>query len=77
MNSNKRQYTTTINNRKKGSNCGVSRVIKRKTKIRIYIRDHTIIELSGWVQKMAIFAYYLYIEGGWVRKSLKICLRNI
>ena len=23
----------------------------------------------GWVQKMAIFAYYQYIEGGWVAQK--------
>ena len=28
--------------------------------------------LDGWVQKLAIFAYFQYIEeGGWVRKSQK------
>ena len=38
---------------------------------------YVIIGLGGWVQKMAIFAYYQYIEGGLVRKSQKNCLRNI
>ena len=38
---------------------------------------YVIIGLGGWVQKMAIFAYYQYIEGGLVRKSQKYCLRNI
>ena len=38
--------------------------------------------LGGWVQKMAIFAdvqYCIYadIVGGWVRKSPKMCWRNI
>ena len=32
---------------------------------------YVIIGLGGSVQKMAIFAYYQYIEGGWLRKSPK------
>ena len=35
----------------------------------IQILVHTyvmIIGLDGWVRKMAIFAYYQYIEGEWV-----------
>ena len=34
-------------------------------------------ELGGWVEKMFIFAYYQYIDSGWVRKRPKTWLRNI
>jgi hypothetical protein len=42
----------------------------------IYLRDHSNITdvsigLGGWIQKLAIFDYKQYIEGGWVRKSPK------
>ena len=42
------------------------------------VKYYVIIGLGAvWVQEMAIFAYYHYTEGGWVRKSPKTCLRNI
>jgi hypothetical protein len=32
----------------------------------VWMGDYVITGLGGWVQKMTIFAYYQYIEGGWL-----------